>query len=197
MGRGNRRPKGARKPKTVVTLLVQGKVTEPEYFDRMKQLRDWGKKAAIKMDRYPKDPKTMAERAERMVAQEDSDVVFIVFDWDDSPQSQVVEAVRITNKRANREKLYAAISYPKFDLWLCAHRRTMKQGCDSSKVTQIEKQLQILEPKGAQLRKHMPADFEYHDYKKAELNTNSVGFGEWDEQGSTAIPSLIRYLDSL
>lgn len=195
--RHERGKRGSRKLKTVVTLIVQGKVTEQQYFTQMKALRNWERRISVKIDPYPKSPNIMTDRATQLIDQQDSDIVILVFDWDNSPQSEVEYAIRAGKKRQYSKKIYVAISYPKFDLWLCAHRQVMKQGCDASKVTEIEKKLAILEPKGSQLRKHMPASFEYENFREAAKNTNSVGFGEWDLQGSTAIPAVIDLLDNL
>jgi len=182
---------------------VQGEKTESQYFDGLKQERDWNKKVSVTVLALPESPDKMAKSGERFL--EDYDYVFIVTDFDQFTENQFDRARRTAgkkkNKKSNQPRLFIVISYPKFDLWLCAHFKDMRSGCDDRKVTEVEKKLGILQsaPQSAnkQSRKHMPDDFPYGDVDKASRNVNIPSYGYWDEQGSTNIPSMIKMIDSL
>lgn len=192
---------GQRIPKKSVLLLVEGAVTEKQYFEKLKELRNWSKKIAVVVQPLREGPEYMAERGENYLNAEGYDKVIVVFDKDEVPPEKIKSAVARSKKPKNRDRLFICISAPKFELWLCAHYQTMKQACDDRKVTEVEERLQILgAPRSAKQnhrRKHMSPDFPYGDFEIASKNTNVEEFGKWNSQGSTSIPKVIELLDNL
>ena len=194
-----RRGKNTLDVKSTVLILVQGKVTEKEYFDRLVQIRGWNSGVAVSVAVQSKAPDQMAKRAVEM--RRDYDWVFVVTDVDEWTTDQFRKAKSLSEKRSAGNQVKIVITNPKFDRWLCAHFRPMKSGCDDARVTQVEKELRILvDGKGkkyAQRRKHISSDFPFGAFDEATQRVNEVGFGSTDPRGSTSVPKMVRLIDNL
>lgn len=197
-----RRGRNTRQQKLAVLLLVEGEVTEKQYFEKLKALRGWNQNISLKVATF--DPGKalgqMVERAERHLADDGFDKVFLIFDKDQLTDTQLKSAVARTELNKNSDRLFICISAPKFEIWLCAHYQTMRLACDDQRVTDVEKQLNILKPpskgKPRSKRKHMPLDFPYEKLEIAIKNSTVSQLGQWNSQGSTSIPKVIDALDT-
>lgn len=200
-GPRQRRGRGKRVQKQAVLLLVEGAVTEKQYFEKLKEVRGWANNISLTVQACGKTPLLMAKQAEQSLTNDEYDYAFLVFDKDELTEKQIQDAVSRTRLKNYAGKMHVCVSAPKFEIWLCAHHQMMKQGCDDRKVTNVERKLDILQPppkgKHTQRRKHMPSDFPYQDHEIAAKNTNVTEFGKWDSQGSTSIPKVIELLDTL
>lgn len=195
--------RGALPAKIPILILTQGEQTECQYFNRLIGSRDWNKGVAITVMPCVKSPDKMALTGQSHL--EDYEYVFSVTDVDEFTEQQFGKARGIAAKRSNtkngKPRLFNVVSYPKFEIWLCAHFRDMRTGCDDKKVTEVEKELSILQPaphtRSSQHRKHMPDDFPYAAIGEAVKRVIVSEFGYWDPQGSTSIPTMIDMIDEL
>lgn len=198
-GRASRGQRGSLKPKTTILILVQGEVTEKEYFKRLGDVREWKKSVSVTVAVCAEAPDIMTSQA---VDQYNGyDLTFVVTDVDEFTRSQFETARSIARKEEHREKLKIVVTFPKFELWLCAHFTSVRSNCDDAWVTKKEAQLNILRSaRGANQqhrRKHVPRDFPYEQVNVATKNVNETDYGSWNEQGSTSIPRMIEEIDLL
>lgn len=202
-GPQGRRGKRQRQQKTVVQLLVEGEVTERQYFEKLKDMRRWSQSISLTVLPFDKGKplSQMVRKAEDSLAEEGVDQVFLILDKDELTDAQLAEAARRANLKKNQGRLHVCISAPKFEIWLCAHFQPMKLACDDKKVTEVEEKLKILRDssrgRARSKRKHMPLDFPYSELETAMKNSNVAELGNWNNQGSTSIPKVIEILDSL
>ena len=194
-----RRGKKTRDLKSTVLILVQGEITEKEYFDTLVRQRGWSSGVAVTVKVQSEAPDQMARRAVKW--RRDYDWVFVVTDVDEWTPQQFSKAQSLSERSNAGNQIKLVITNPKFDLWLCAHYRTMKAGCDDARVTQVEKELRILVNrrgrKDSQRRKHIPTDFPHGDFDEASQRVNEVEFGRINDQGSTSVPKMVRLIDGL
>ena len=197
--RGQRSKRGSLRTKTTILILVQGKVTEKEYFKKLVDIRGWKTSVSVTVTPCPEAPDIMVRRAEKLYS--GYDLTFVVTDVDDFTQPQFEAARTIAARVKNYKKLKIVVTYPKFDLWLCAHYVPVKTNCDNAWVSKKEAELNILKPpRGANQqhrRKHVPEDFPFEDVDTATKNINLEDYGFWSSQGSTSIPRMISEIDAL
>lgn len=198
-GRNERGKKNVTPVKKTILIMIQGQVTENEYFSRLIHSRGWNEGVAITITVESEAPDIMVGKAEQLNTE--YDYVYVVTDVDDYTNAQFSNAFGKTQRKSNRNSLRLVVSNPKFELWLCAHYTLMKQGCDASYVTRKEEELRILESsrnsKQNHRRKHLASDFPIDDVDVAISNTNAVAFGIWNFIGATSIPSMIEEIDKL
>jgi len=196
---GQRGKKASLRTKTTVLILVQGEVTEKEYFKKLVDIRGWKASVSVTVAVCAEAPDIMAKQAEKRY--NDYDRTFVVTDVDDFTPSQFETARSISRRAKNRERLKIVVTCPKFDLWLCAHHVQVKSNCDRAWVTKKEAELNILRPpRGANQqhrRKHIPENFPFEFTDIAIKNVNLAEYGYWSVQGSTSIPKMIEEIDAL
>lgn len=198
-GRGKRGEKGSLTAKTTILILVQGEVTEKEYFKKLVDVRGWKNSVSITVQSCPEPPNIMVSKAEKHYS--GYDLTFVVTDVDEFTPAQFNTARTIANRVKNRKKMRIVVTFPKFDLWLIAHHEPVKSNCDDAWVTKREQKLAILKPPPGgskrNRRKHVPKNFPFEDVDLATNNVNLGDYGYWDEQGSTSIPRMIEEIDKL
>lgn len=197
--RGQRGKKGSRKTKVTILILVQGEVTEKEYFKRLAEVRNWKTSVSVTVYANPQSPDIMVKQAVKQYG--DYDLTFVVTDVDKFSPTQFETARSLANRPGNRDKLKIVVTFPKFELWLIAHYEQVKSNCDDAWVTKREQKLEILKPPPGgskrHRRKHVPKNFPFKDVDRATNNVNLGDYGYWNEQGSTSIPRMIEEIDKL
>ena len=104
-----------------ILVLTQGKVTEPAYFDRLRQLY---RQVIVVVKDCPKSPLQMldvaiAETTKAAKHREDSfDTTWVVFDAEERPDETMLRALRL---KAGQHEIRLAWSNPCFEVWLLLH----------------------------------------------------------------------------
>ncbi|WP_297186545.1 RloB family protein [uncultured Corynebacterium sp.] len=199
--RSQRKQQGRRSGKSTVGLLVEGEVTEREYFRGLTKHRGWNNQIALTIDPVNKEIDQMAKMAVEQVCDQTYDYAFVVVDWDETTTEQFERAKRYVLSKKSRQKVKLVITSPLFELWLCAHYVRMVEGCDKRKVLEKEKELEILETqrsaKQNHRRKHVPENFPYANTDIARKNVRTVNFNTHTGDGKSSMPKLIDFLDAL
>ena len=119
--RRTRRPDHRRPVRRRILVLTQGKVTEPAYFDRLRQMY---RQVVVVVKDCPKSPLQMldvaiAEQAKAAKNREDRfDSVWVVFDAEERPDEAMLRALR---QKAGQHEIRLAWSNPCFEIWLLLH----------------------------------------------------------------------------
>lgn len=104
-----------------ILAITQGKVTEPAYFDCVRQVY---RQVVVVVKDCPKSPQQMldaaiAEQAKAAKSREDRfDSTWIVFDAEERPDEAILRALR---QRAGQHDIRLAWSNPCFEVWLLLH----------------------------------------------------------------------------
>lgn len=119
--RRTRRQEHRRPVRRRILVLTQGKVTEPAYFDRLRQLY---RQVVVVVKDCPKSPLQMldvaiAETTKAAKNREDSfDATWVVFDAEERPDEAML---RVLRQKAGQHEIRLAWSNPCFEVWLLLH----------------------------------------------------------------------------
>jgi hypothetical protein len=119
--RRTRRQDHRRPVRRRIMVLTQGKVTEPAYFDRLRQLY---RQVVVVVKDCPKSPLQMldvaiAETTKAGKSREYRfDATWIVFDAEERPDEAMLRTLRL---KAGRHAIHLAWSNPCFEVWLLLH----------------------------------------------------------------------------
>lgn len=118
----SQRIRQARKP---VILIVEGKNTEPAYFDWLKKIGLLRDDLNLKIEKSTgaTSAKNLLARAERIRKNNPGALICVVLDKD-SNSSETLEALRIWQSR-HSDQTRVAISIPKFEIFLLMHFRAV------------------------------------------------------------------------
>jgi hypothetical protein len=109
-------------PKIKITLVCEGKVTEPEYFSELARYCGSLLSVSLVIERGAGVPQSILEKARELIGNPaddfgQSDQVWAVFDRDEHPK--VDRAI----DEAHAAGIYVAYSNPCFELWVVLHFR--------------------------------------------------------------------------
>jgi hypothetical protein len=119
--RRTRRQDHRRPVRRRILVLTQGKVTEPAYFDCLRQIY---RQVVVVVKDCPKSPHQMldvgiAEQAKAAKNREDRfDSAWVVFDAEERPDEAMLRALR---QKAGQHEIRLAWSNPCFEVWLLLH----------------------------------------------------------------------------
>lgn len=175
----------------VVAVVLQGTVTEKEYFNRLKSKYRLPN-LNIKVENC--SPEQMVDSAARGLAR-DKDApfsyIFYVVDVDDTSKEQFVAAFRKAEKNTSKKTTHAFIvSNESFETWLCAHHRNLPDQC----IPRVDLQNE-LEKLGTLDGKKLNPTFDVTRYKVASKNVTQFEWNDYDPAVSgTAMGKLVEFL---
>ena len=105
-----------------ILVLTQGKVTEPAYFDRIRQIH---RHVVIVVKDCPKSPPQMLDvaidqtaKAGKKMREDAFDATWVVFDAEERPDLEMLRSLR---QKAGSHHIHLAWSNPCFEVWLLLH----------------------------------------------------------------------------
>jgi hypothetical protein len=106
---------------TRILIVSQGTVTEPTYFDGLKDQENIGN-YSVQVIQKALDPIKLVQHALKIPSYPKNDMVWVLFDKDDFDDEQIEQAIRLSK---NDPKIICAYSNPCFDLWLLLHEQNV------------------------------------------------------------------------
>lgn len=139
-GKNLRRTPGDTPGRDLILIVVEGKKTEPQYFESMKQELKLATAKIEIVSASGGDPLEVVEKAKKCVKKKKFDKVFCVFDYDKKPDKYEA-AVKATTD-SNFETPITSI--PCFEFWYLLHYRYSDrpfQDCNEA-TKEVQKELQ-------------------------------------------------------
>lgn len=175
------RPGATRAPYAKVLIVCEGKKTEPNYFNELKQHYKIPSANIVITGDCRSDPLSIVNHAKKLYAeQQDLGDAFdqIYCDFDRDTHSNYADAVRAIDAVKRRAPFHAIRSVPCFEYWLLLHYHyTTKPYYETDKKSPCE---QVL----ADLRAN------YHGYKKGSTGTFGHLLSRLEEAKVNAAQSL-------
>ncbi|MGJ0183459.1 RloB family protein [Corynebacterium glyciniphilum] len=190
-GKGRRKTRGHRPQREKILVLCQGTKTEPEYFNRFKQLYGL---PHIKVQKEHLDPANLVDKAITLQKRGGNFAhIYVVVDVDDtSPTDLQRAAAQCRRQTASGPPLDLVVSNENFDYWLYAHVIDGRVPAITRK--QIQKKLSddchLTGPNG----KSLSPDFPVKSWTEAAGRVPQHGFGENGANPSTAVPEMLKRL---
>lgn len=189
--RGRRRPSGTRSRVPLVLVFCQGEVTEPDYFDLLKQR--YRLKFSVK-PRSLNPVKLVRDAISQAKHDGDWDEIYVVVDVDESSVEQIQQAARQC-RTINGTKISLVVTNPCFEFWLLLHTDYHPvDGLTRQDAQRAAIQRGILTGKG---NKAIAADFDVEGHENAKGKGYSTDMGELGASPSTAMPFLVERLMEL
>lgn len=196
--RSNRRkkPKASRQPKVALMLVVQGKVTEVEYFERLR--KQW-EIPSLRILPISESPERMIDSALVKIDRDSNarySEVFLVVDVDDTSDKQFEQAFRAARRASRRKTRYTfVVSNESFETWLLGHVQDIRRRNMGRKEIQqiLKKQHLLVGAKGKSLSDKFPIS-------KVDDAIGQVDLCDYNDVGkvcSTAVPRLVCHLREL
>lgn len=124
-------------------IVINGKVTEKEYFERLVDLYGLRGRVVIDKGAAGRDPKTLVERAADLKAKEDKEARRERFDsWESVWAVTDVDAFSMfaAQQLARQEAVGLAVSNPCFEVWLIDHMIVCPESCSETKACEKKAQ---------------------------------------------------------
>lgn len=184
-----KRPAGRRTPAAQSLILCQGTVTEPLYFQHMKE--QW-RSRGFTVEKEHLNPLKLVEHAKRLARRERYERVFIVVDEDDLGR-ELLDAAQRCNKASGKQRsFHLIVSHVCFEAWLLAHRRTIPDAArDRPYLTTLVQSEGLVERDNP---KYLSAAFPYEGWEDAKENIRVLGGNEVGEHPATAVPVVLEAL---
>ena len=179
-----------RQPRKPVILIVEGKNTEPAYFDWLKKIGLIRDDLNLKIEKSGEatSAKNLLTRAERIRKNNPEALVCIVLDQDRN-SSETLEALRIWQSK-HPDQTRVAISIPKFEIFLLMHFRSV-DGLNTPEA--IDAAMEIIQPgyKRQKLPKMSGCKTEnvYRAIEAANLKSNQL-----PERNAFDLAQLVEFL---
>ncbi|WP_342661856.1 RloB family protein [Corynebacterium ulceribovis] len=193
--RGNRRrgQARARQEKSPVLLVVQGKVTETEYFQR---LRETYRIRHLSVVSQPHPPNKIVDKAKNQILRDKNapfSAAFFVVDVDDYPRTQFHQGFRDAQTLAAQKQQAAfVVSNECFEVWLLAHYEDIRdRSVPRGTLTQKLVRFQAVD---TVRNKHLSDSFPIREHQKAASSCDHLAFNKMGSSSKTAIPKLIDFL---
>lgn len=192
--RGRKGARGTRPLKEVPLVVCQGEVTEPEYIGRLAQTV---RKRNPCFGSKPEDPVKLVEHAAEVAKRRESAQVYIVIDVDDSPPSQIEQAISSCRRKSSKNRRFVlVVSNESFDSWLYAHVAAGPVPI-GQKRDFFQKKLTDAGHLYGSPAKHLIEGFPVENWEDAEQRIATAGLNDLGPNPSTAMPALIRELLAL
>ena len=194
--RGRKRPKASRQPKVAVMLVVQGKVTEVQYFERLR--KQW-EIPNLRILPSSESPERMIDSTFVKTDRDSSarySEVFLVVDVDDTIDKQFEQAFRAARLASRGKTRYTfVVSNESFETWLLGHVQDIRRrNMGRKEIQQVLKKQHLLEgAKGKSLSDKFPIS-------KVDDAIGQVDLCDYNDVGkvcSTAVPHLVCRLRKL
>lgn len=193
-----RRQRGLREPNVTIGIICQGKVTEVDYFKRLKEVCGW-KQVRIDRGSAGKSPQGLLDYARAKVQRgEGWDVIFIVVDVDnDSAQSlrKVCQACMKASQARKGTVYHLVVTDPAIELWLCWHLEKRKTHQELGQLQAFLANKSMLVTSQGQSRKgakNISTSFPVGDYRMAMNNAVEIGLNEVGQNPSSSVGAMIR-----
>ena len=179
-----------RQPRKPVILIVEGKNTEPAYFDWLKRIGLIRDDFNLKIEKSSgaTSAENLLTRAERMRKNNPGAIICIVLDQDRN-SSETLDALRIWQSH-HPDQTRVAISIPKFEIFLLMHFRTV-DGLNTPEA--IDAAMEIIQPgyKRQKLPKMSGCGIEsvYRAIEAANLKSNQL-----PERNAFDLAQLVEFL---
>lgn len=179
-----------RQPRKPVNLIVEGKNTEPAYFDWLKKIGLIRDDLNLKIEKSGEatSAKNLLTRAERVRKNNPGALICIVLDQDRN-SSETLQALRIWQAQ-HPIQTRVAISIPKFEIFLIMHFRAV-DGLNTPEA--IDAAMEIIQPeyKRQKLPKMSGCGVEnvYQAIKAASLMSNQL-----PERNASDLAQLVEFL---
>lgn len=179
-----------RQPRKPVILIVEGKNTEPAYFDWLKKIGLIRNDLNLKIEKSTgaTSAKNLLTRAERVRKNNPGALICIVLDQDRN-SSKTLQALRIWQAQ-HPIQTRVAISIPKFEIFLIMHFRAV-DGLNTPEA--IDAAMEIIQPeyKRQKLPKMSGCGVEnvYQAIKAASLMSNQL-----PERNASDLAQLVEFL---
>ncbi|MBP3088421.1 RloB domain-containing protein [Corynebacterium sp. sy017] len=191
-----RRGKGIRPLKPTFMLVLQGEVTEKQYFER---LRSTFRIPNLHIVVEPHSPERIVSKSLEAIDRHTGSPfrnVFYVVDVDDFSPDQFQQGFSQARKQVTKDtSFHFVVSNPCFEVWLLAHYENIR-GKRLSRVLLSSELVKKGAVKGRN-KKHIADQFPIENWKTAMKNVDILAFDEHgisEGKASTAIPHLISCL---
>lgn len=189
-----RRPARSRSQRTTILLLLQGEVTEKQYFERLKAEKKWG---SVRMETYSKNPTQLVERAIKRVSSGDFDQVIAVSDVDEYTAEDFRNAIVKARRFKDGSKVRLVVSNPSFEIWLAAHYRKIPESYSGVAMKKLlQEKGALTSGRGGGEPKHISSNFPISSFEQAGGNSRKMKVNEHGLANATAIPTMLTILDS-
>jgi hypothetical protein len=144
------RPAGFRNLNVRFLILVEGEVTEKEYFHEVRRRLRLSDKLLQIVGPPPNTPKEMVQKAIELKAREKQapyEQVWCVFDAEAKLTQKCRDGLQEALRVAKRAGIRVALSNPCFELWLVLHREARTSWQDSHEIQKRARGLGIIEEK--------------------------------------------------
>lgn len=191
--RGRKKPQASRQPKVAVMLVVQGTVTEKEYF---KQLRSKWRIPNLKVVAIAESPECLVDSTLRRIGRDNDEQVaevFFVVDVDDTSDEKFQRAFQSAKSASSDSTRYRfVVSNESFETWLLSHVQDIRGRNIGRKEIQhtLKKKGYLVGRNGKSLGNSFP-------FCRVDEAMTQVDLCDYNQVGkvcSTAVPHLIRYL---
>ncbi|WP_297450829.1 RloB family protein [uncultured Corynebacterium sp.] len=195
--RNRRRGKpGSRKEKKSLLLVLQGTVTEKEYFQRLRKLY---RLPGVQILTEPHSPDRIVQKSKNHFTQGSGapyDFVFFVVDVDDSSNVQFQRGFKQARELSTKTTTCNfVVSNECFEVWLLAHYEDIRnKKLSRATLSQKLKQHKAIDTKSG---KHLSDSFPIEMHTDATNNVKKISFDSLGTSTGTAIPSLVDLLLNL
>ena len=192
-----RRGSGTRSTSKPILLFVQGKCTEKDYFELLK---DRLKLSSLTIKVESQSPENLIDRTKTTISRSKDappSAIYYVVDVDNTSDEQFRQAFKAAKKATNRKTEYHfVVSHESFEAWLLAHFEDIRN--KNIPLTTMGKNLQGRKMLNGSNNKNVSDDFPVEDYEQAVGRVTHCAFDEVNrETTSTAMPHLITELIKL
>lgn len=189
-----RRNADSRREKPSILIVVQGEVTEVQYFRMLKQKYRISYLTVHTESHSPE--KLVAKSRQYMTQDKDApySFVFFVIDVDETKKHQFEQAFSQARNACTRQTTYAfVVSNECFETWLLAHFENIRtRDIPRANLPGMLIQLGAVLPAKP---KHLADGFPVEQYKQAAKNCNHADLNELGPTSSTTMPSLLEALN--
>lgn len=190
---GSARRRILRHPKTSVLVVTNGERTESSYLDLLKREARARDDLAVAVKTIPGDPKTVLKKLSSPHGDVSAyDEVWVVVDEDCADRSDFVAEC---SKGTRKDRWFAVVSRPCFEVWLIAHYERVRNYQDQNEAQDHFEKLASMR----KTKKHLPADFPFEKHQFADehcqlVGTQRVGPGELPPSPGTGMGHLVKRL---
>lgn len=189
MGIKRKRAAGKRTPATPTLIVYQGTITEPMYFQHMKEL--W-RSRAVDIHPHHATPLKLVDHAKELARRKGYERVFIVIDEDDSRHELSPASAECQRASTRHRSFHLIVSHVCFEVWLLAHVRSVPASAqDRTRLSTLVRVAGLVENERP---KYLSPDFPYAHWPRAQENVPVIPANVVSSHPATAVPTVIEAL---
>ena len=185
------RQKPTRQPNKVILIVCEGKKTEKNYFQRLKEYLNLTTTIYIVPSAHP-DPKQIIKytKQQKIRQYNEYDEIYCVFDKDSHTLEYVNEVLRM----ANKNNFKTIVSDPCFEFWILLHfaKITPKFSANKSPCEELQKHKDF--------KKNLPhysKDYDFKDIIANHLQTAIKNANEINNAKQTPYTEVVKLVENL